>query len=459
MANAGTPDWWLDRLYKRLRDRQSSIKEWDDLYTGNHPAPQGYEKAGPMLLRLLDTLGLNMLAVVSDAPLGRMTLQGFKVNGVANDDIWDVWQANNFDRGSRMVRQEKLALSEAYALVDPNNGAPILTPEHPEQAIVEYMPGSRARAAGLKVWQDDLGATPVVRAMVYLPDGVYSYAAPTRVYANVRSALAMKPMWEFQPNGSGGNSLGEVPLVPFPNRARMLRSPYPEFQAAIRPQKRINKTLMDRMSMQDAGAFKAKWATGLQIPEDPETGQAVEPFQTAIDRLFVNENEKGSFGQFEAEDIKQILDAVRDDVADCAMLVATSPDHILGKLVNVSGDGLKLAQAAEIQRVRDLMDDESDSLEDVARLALIAAGKSVPNAHRMTTDWRNPEYRTDTEQANAAVVALNAGMPHEAVWERYFNASPDEVKDWRQKLDAAALDPVSAELLAKVRGSGPGNGA
>ena len=434
-AAPGTPDWWLDRLYRQLRDRQPQIRVWDDWYVGAHPAPKGYEKATPVLLRILDTLGLNMLALVTDAALDRMQIDGFKVGGKARDDVWDIWQANNFDLGSELVRQEKMALSEAYALVDPNEGAPVLTPEHPEQCITENAPGSaRVRAAGLKVWQDDLGTTPVLRAMVYLPDGVYSYAAPTRIYAStVRSALALRPSWELQPEESGPNPLGEVPLVPFANRARMLRTPVPEFYPAIPIQRRINKTLMDRMSMQDAGAFKAKWASGVDIPEDPITGEPIEPFKIAVDRMFVATDPGAQFGQFQAEDIKQMLEAVRDDIADCAMVVPTSPDQILGKLVNVSGDGLKLGQVSEVKRVRRHIRHESDPWEDVARLLLKGAGKDVPNAGRLETQWRNPEYRTDTEQANAAVVALSAGMPCEAIWERYFNATPDEVKAWLQK--------------------------
>jgi hypothetical protein len=112
--------------------------------------------------------------------------------------------------------------------------------------------------------------------MVYLPDRVEAYAAPTRIYAQTtnRSGLALKPSWEYQESMSGANPLGEVPLVPFSNRSRMLKAPEPEFAPAITPQRRINKTLMDRMAMQDQGAFKAMWATGLNIPKDPDHRQA-----------------------------------------------------------------------------------------------------------------------------------------------------------------------------------------
>lgn len=457
MADPGTPDWWLDRLYKRLRDRAPQIRTWNDWYTGSHPVPRGYEGAEALFARIMDTVGLNMLQMVSDAPLARMEIVGFKVNGVVNNDIWDIWQDNNFDLGSEMVRQEKMALSEASVMVDPNSGDPLLTPEHPEQTIVEYAPGSRKRVAALKVWQDDTTAAgPLVKAFLDLGEqGIYTFAAPTRIYASQdRSALALKPMWEFQDSESGANPLGEVSIVSFPNGGRMMATSVPEWYPALPPQKRINKSLLDRMAMQDQGAFKAMWATGIKIPRDPVTGEPVESFLKAIDRVFINENPDGKYGQLEAEDIKQMLMAVRDDIADCAMLVATSADQILGKLVNVAGDGLKLAQNSEVKRTKRHIRHESEGWEDVARLLLKGAGKSVPNVSRMTTEWANPEYRTDTEQANAATVAIGAGMPPEVAWERYFNASPDDVKDWSQRLEeqanrdaARASDPIAAALL------------
>lgn len=461
MADAGTPDWWLDRLYCRLRYRQPHIQEWDRWYTGEHPAPQGYEDAEPLFQRIMETVGLNMLAVVSDAPLPRMQIAGFKVNGQSSDDIWNVWQANNFDRSSKLVRQDKHALSESYVMVDPSGEAPKMTPEHPEQCIVEYAPGSsRERIAALKVWLDDVNPSgPLIRAFLDLgKQGVFSFAAPTRTWAR-RSMLTMKPSWEFQEGESGPNPLGEVSIVPFSNRARMLKHPVPEFHRAIPAQKRINKTILDRMAMQDQGSFKAMWASGVSIPRDPATGKPIEGVVKAVNRMFIDENPAAKFGQLEAEDIKQILEAARDDIADCAILVPTSPDQILGKLVNVAADGLKLAQSSEVSRTRDRMAEEDDSWEDVNRLVLKAAGKSVPNAGRMTTEWANPEYVTDTEQANAATVAIGAGMPPEVAWERYFNASPDDVKDWsarnRQRRLEAQTDPVTQALVDQVRGGNP----
>lgn len=452
MADPGSPDWWLDRLYKRLRERAPKIRRWDDWYVGNHPLPEGYEKAGPLLQRLYEATGLNILAAVTNAAHERMQVEGFKVGGKVNDDVWDIWQGNNFDASSSQVFLEKMALSEAYTLTDPNlnsAGVPTVTPEHPEQCIVEFQPGSgTARAAGLKVWRDDLGATPTVRAMVYLPDMVVAYAAPTRISnVSVDTNLAMRPAWEMQPDESGRNPLGEVPLVPFSNRARMLKEPLPEFQPALSVQKRIMKTLLDRMAMQDAGAFKAKWATGLEIPRDPETGEPVEPFQSAVDRMFVNENEAGRFGQFEAEDIKQMLEAVEADVKHAAVLVPTPPDQILGQMVNVGAEGLKMAQASLISRVRGHHRTDEEPLETTARLMLKAGGKDVPNVSSMTTVWHNPEYRTENELADALTKARSFGVPDEALWERW-GATPQEISRWRDMVAAQDARGLTAGLKA-----------
>lgn len=468
MADPGTSEWWLDRLYKQLRERAPQIEEWDDWYSGDHPMPAGYEKADALFQRLYETTGLNMLQLVTDAGLDRMQIEGFKVGGEVNSDIWDVWQSNNFDLGSAQVLQEEKALSAAYALVDPvtknRDGLPTVTPEHPLQCITEDVPAHGKQAAyrmGVKVYVDDTESTPLRYAYVHGPGRIEVYAAPTRPAFSRKdrawNGWTVRPAWEHQPSLSGKNELGECALVPFLNRARMLKDPVPEFHPAIPVQKRIIKTLLDRMAMQDEGSFKAMWATGIKIPVDPATGQPVEPFKRAVDRMFINENPDGKFGQFEAEDIKQMLEAVRDDIADAAIVVPTSPDQILGKLVNVSGDGLKLAQVSELKRVKRSMRFDEESFEQLARLMLKAAGKDLPKVSSMSTVWRNPEYGTESELSDAATKALANGMPEEVVWERYYGATPDEVKDWAKKVDARAAREAAVGVKAIADAAAGGN--
>jgi hypothetical protein len=77
----------------------------------------------------------------------------------------------------------------------------------------------------------------------------------------------------------------------------------------------------------------------------------------------------------------------------------------------------------------------------------------------MTTTWRNPEYRTEAELSDAATKALSNGVPHEAVWEKFYGATPDEIRDWRSKLDSQALSPGARAILGNVGAPNAGSGA
>lgn len=454
-----SPEWWRDRLYKKLRERRPLIRAWDDWYVGNHPAPIGYEKAQALMQRLLENVGLNMLRVVTNAGLERQHIEGFKIGGEVASELWSMWQSNNMDLASEQVHQEKQALSAAYVMVDPNTpnreGHPTVTPEHPEQAITESYPANPSRRVGLKVWADEITST--VQARVLMDDGrVEAFAAPTRITANW--SLAMTPQWERQESESGTTDLDACALVPFLNRPRMLADPLPEFHPAIKPQRRLNKTLLDRMAMQDQGAFKAWWATGLQIARHPETGEPMEPFQRAIDRLLVNENPDGKYGQMDAEDIKQMLEAAREDIIACAIEVPTPPDQFLGQLVNVAEGGLLVAQSSLVSRVRMHQRHDEESWEEVCRLMLRGAGMETPADGAMETVWRSPEYRTEGEKAQAGLTASQARVPDEAVWERYFDATPQEVAAWRDANDEQARRESAIGVQA-VRDAAAGSGA
>jgi hypothetical protein len=239
MAAAGTPDWWLDRLYKCLRDRQPrSSAMWDDWYTGRHPAPQGYEKADAMLLRLLETIGLNMLALVTDAALDRHARRGLQ--GRRQDQRRRVADA--------AVEQLRPHLGPGDAGEDGAvRGVHAGRPEPEPRRSPDCHPGApRAGDHRVLPGHDAAGsraegvAGRPRRHSADLGDGVparpvEAYAAPTRIYAQTtnRSGLALNAVVGVPGVDVGANPLGEVPLVPFANRSRMLKAPEPEFAPAI----------------------------------------------------------------------------------------------------------------------------------------------------------------------------------------------------------------------------------
>lgn len=444
-ADTESPEWWRDRLYSRLTKRQPDLTALDDWYCGDHPPPAGYDKGRELLKRLLVMTNTNFMQLVVDAAMERMHVEGFRIGGEISEPVWRIWQGNAWDLGSEMVFLECLALGEALVLVDPQLNdfdVPTMTPEHPSQAIVEHRPGSFLdRVAGLKTYEDDINE--VLVATLYTADRVENWWAPLPKHGAV--ALA-KPKWEHQDSISGANQFGEVPLVPFRNRPRMLRPGTSEFYTVIPIQRRINKTILDRLVMQEFSAFKQKWASGIDIPKDPVTGQDIEPFRAAVDRMFTSTDAETRFGTFESDDIKGLLEGVDADVKAIAAIVATPAHYLLGNLVNLAAEAMKAAEASLISRVRRHMRHLEEPGEAVARLGLKAAGESVPNSADMETVWRNPEYRTEGELVDALVKMRTLGVPLTALWERY-GATQTEIARWKTELDAEALDPVAQHLL------------
>ena len=78
------------------------------------------------------------------------------------------------------------------------------------------------------------------------------------------------------------NPLGVVPVVPLPNRPRLsgrswsVRRPrtprWSEIAAVMSNQDAINKYRADALVASEFAAFRQRWAIGIDIPVDPETG-------------------------------------------------------------------------------------------------------------------------------------------------------------------------------------------
>jgi hypothetical protein len=195
------------------------------------------------------------------------------------------------------------------------------------------------------------------------------------------------------------------------------------------------------------------WVTGMEIPED-ENGQPVEPFRAAMDRIWMAEDPDTRFGEFGATDLVPYLKAVEQDVKDIASRTRTPSQYLLGEMVNLSGDALKVAESGLVAKVRQRMRPFGESLEETLRLALTAAGDPRGANTRTETIWRNPEFRTEGELVAALIQMATIGVPHEALWERW-GASQEEIRRWKaMQTDAAARQGIG-DVAAFLTGPKP----
>lgn len=386
-----------------------------------------------MFRRFLDESQANWCQLVVNAVAERMQIVAFEW-GSSSDAAWAIWQANGMDADAELVQTDALVTGKGFVLVQPDDQSASgvsITPESPFEATVLYQPGSgrRVRLAGYKRYADPL--TAKVTEIVILPDTIATWLPN-----------AAGPVTEPNPAGT----VGLIEIVPQP---RTVGPPRSELDAAIPINDRIHTTIFNRLVASDFGAFRQIWATGVKLARQmvtttdadgnvvqAETG--VKPWDIGANRLLTNENPDGRFGAFPGDSLAGYLASVEQDIEALAAITQTPPYYLLGKMVNLSADAIKAAEAGLICKVRRRMLHVGECWETVVRLALSLTGD--PGAANMAGQclWADPETRSIAQLADALVKFAAVGVPQEVLWQR-MGATPAEIDTWRRMQQASAV--------------------
>lgn len=442
-----------DRLYAALRKRQPDLIRRDNYYAGEHPLAFASERFRGEFGGLFDGWSDNWCDLVVDSVEERLNVTGFRFGGEdtgADKDAWRFWQANNLDLDAQLGHTEALVCSEASVLVWPGDELPEITVEHPTQVIVATMPGRRRqRTAALKAWRDDR----TVLATLYLPDAVYKYEA--LVGSSAGDGLPVRPRWQPREITAEPwpltNPLDAVPVVPLENRPRLIRPPSSEIDRVMPLQDAVNKLVADMLVASEFGAFRQRWASGIEIPVDPDTGQEVEPFRAAVDRIWLAEAPDARFGEFSQTDLGIYVRAIEMIVQHVASQTRTPPHYFALTGQFPSGESIKSAETGLVAKVRRRMTAFSEAWETVMRYAFLlsddAAARSRAEIVEAETLWSDPESRSEGEHVDAVLKMSAAGVPTEALWE-LLNFSPPQIERYKALRAAEQLLGAQAQAVA-----------
>ncbi|MGW0468349.1 phage portal protein [Streptomyces sp. NPDC003027] len=450
-----SPGWWLQRLGKKLLDEREDSFDSDGERTPGLNTLQRYVEGKAPLPTLpgldpkevggwMKDARTNWTRLVVDSPAERLRVTGFRSSGdndrqsVADEEANRIWRENAMVADSRLVHYGALTQRRAFVLVERDvDGRPVMTHETPRQVAVERKQGSRRElAAGLKMWRDDW--TGDTRATLWTPDRIYEFVTKNSAPTFSGRAASLRGWDAFtvprDRDGHRPNTLGVVPLVPFINRRQVSPEGFAEHEDVLSVQNRINLKLIMLVAAAKYGAFRQRWAAGLEVDEDPLTGKAIEPFRLDIQKLWTTADPEVKFGEFAATDLAPYVRSVESAVQDLAAISKTPPHYIIGAVVNVSGDALKAAETGLVAKVLDQQDDFGESWQRTMRLAFLASGDEVrAKDYTLETVWRDPESRTVSELADAAVKKQAAGVP------------------WRQRMEDLGYTPAQIDRMETDR--------
>lgn len=489
-----TPEEWRDELSARLDRRAPTVSLYERYYDGTHRLAFATSKFREAFGDLFSAFSDNWCGVVVDAAVERLEVQGFRFgkDKTADDDAWRIFQANGLDAELPTAFENAVATGWGYLLVSPNpddDKTPRITVEHPLEMIVAHAPGARRlRLAALKKWIDDEG---FAFATLYLPDGVHKWRSEKEVApalknratgATVPSSTTAgdgergwKPIleagqtfavqkWIPRPDAddvdddgfAGDNPFGEVSVVPLLNRPTARAEGRSDLTSVVPIQDAVNKLCADMLVASEFAAFRQRWAAGIEVPLDPETGRPMRKvFDAAVDRMFATANEEAKFGTFDATDLSNYVQGVEMLVQHLAAQTRTPPHYLLGSSGSFpSGESLKATETGLVARCRRKMLPFGEGLEETLRLSfkLLDPNDERARAIDAETIWRDPESRSEGELVDGLVKLSTIGVPRRALWER-LGASPQQIDRWERYADEEQLRVAAAD---NVRIFGPG---
>ena len=459
-------------LELELNNRAARVDEADDYYRGRHPLRFASDEFREYFSKRYRDFADNWVPVVADAPVERLTVTGFQLDGVADDAAWKIWQRNNLDCDSQLGFLASVLAAHSYVLVwgDPDDpSTPCVTFEDAGQAIVGYYPGSRyKRRAALKRWQDG----NKMYATLYTADELWKFERPlTRVEKPQMIAefdeqadkwLPRDPSYLNEPNPQP-NPMGLVPMVELPNRPMLAREPISDVAPVIPLQHSVNLLWAHLMTAADFAALPQRYILGGEAPKQPifdKDGKKIgeKPFdmKKLIDeRIFWAQGQQGAqAGSWPAAQLDVFSEVIETAIGHLAAQTRTPQHYLIGKMSNVGSDTLLAAEAGLVKRVNEKQLWFGAALREVMRLVALAQGQTArAEAYREgKVLWADTESRSQAQLVASLVQLKSIGWPFEDLARRFGLTQEETEQLLKMREKEAKQDPVLAALGTATAG-------
>ena len=410
----------------------------------------------------------NLAKPIVEAAEGRVRIQDFGDGRGLGVDAGLVWENNNMLVESTWIHREALVKGDSFVIVLPqeDDSAGIWPQISESMALLWNDIYPRQKDAALKWWTEEITDSQgtertFVRANLYFEDRIERYIA--RKEGSVLEDDFSKYMEWDDPTR---HDVGEVPVFAFsPNYLLSTAGGVSDLEDAMPLIDMINKTFLDMAVASEFTSAPQRWATGVEVPLDPKTGEPKSLFKAGGDTVWTTSNDGGKFGQFQAGSIAGFKDAI-DLLVEHLAVVSRTPLYYLQAQPNwPSGETLRSIEAALRQRVQDHQDAFTGVWTAIMAASLRLQGLDVADQElsEVTPTWLPPNApfatREHLEELKVHVEVL--GIPEEMAWRKagYTQQEIEEMLAMREEQASVGVD-VAAELQANaildgVVGNGP----
>jgi hypothetical protein len=422
----------LDEEFENDLDENGRLGKVRRYLSGDHDLPYMPRGAKREYEHLAKRAITNWTPLLSDTYSKGLFVDGYRpARAGDNAAPWSYWQENGLDARQTIAHRGALEYGASYVLILPgtvqSRRIPLMKPLSPLRSGAWYQddddlyPELGYRRKGTTV-----DGTRLIE--VYDRQSVYTFAKPKDSDHWILSRV-------------DDHGLGYTPFIRFRDRLDG------EAVGIIRPlitlQDRVNEIVFSTLIAIQYAAFRQRWATGLVVPED-EDGNAIEPFESAVNRLWISDSTEARFGDFAQTEVSGHLSAYESTVRTLAAVAQISPNILTGDLVNLSADALAQMEASTQRKMGEYETLFGESWESAFRLAALAAGdRDAALDTSAEVRWRDTEARSLSQTVDAlGKIAQMLGVPVEALWEKIPGVTDQDVQRWKEL--RASTDVLSA---------------
>jgi len=401
--------WALDSLQGTVGtvSRSNLLQTYANYYNGDHSllfaTPKFLETFGDTFRANTENLCRLPVDILADLlqVTGFAALTGEDVEA----DTQEIWRRNRMAERAGQVHKNTGLFGDSYVIVWPDEeDFPVIYPNLPGNVVVRYhgeQLGYIVQAA--KYWVEDGFA----RLTIYTPELITRYRSRNKA-ATAPGAGSFGLYETDSVPAEQVNPYDKVPVFRFANNAGIGSSGESELRDCIAPQDRLNKGLCDLLLASEYSAYPQRYALGYEVKIDPVTGLKINPFKSGPERMWINENAAGTFGQLPQSDLNGYMTMIAD--ARMAFSRVTGiPPHYLGMDTGgwPSGEALKTSSDRLTKKALDRQISYGNTWADVLRFCLQIQNK--PDVE-METLWTDPTPRlSEIDSWNAALLEQQAG--------------------------------------------------
>jgi hypothetical protein len=362
----------IEWAMEQARANNPAYEECDKYYGGEHPLLFATEKFRNTFGSLFRAFADNLCPAVVDSVADRQRVQGW--DGKDAQAVEKLWNAGRMPRISSDLFREARKVGDSYLIVWPDSKGVVRFWMHDaDQCSVAYddedEPGRIAKAS--KTWTTQAG---LGRMNLYYadPDGHGTIEKWITTRKLTDGTTPKLDQWTtFAPTVD--HAWG-MPVFHFANNAVLGDMGTSELKDVIPLQNALNKSVCDMLVAGEFIAYPQRWATGLQVEVDEDTGKPKNPpFVPGVDRVWTAAGEV-KFGEFSAADLMGFIEAQNSFRAEIARVSGT-PSHFLNLDTKwPSGEALRVSEGRLIKRVERCNVSDGDVLIDAMRTGLLMDG-------------------------------------------------------------------------------------